>query len=77
MTLAVMRKSFKIISLIQKIIARSHKIFSHEEHRETLMNNLSKENFINNDDGFQMFFHISLHALKEHAPRKKNHVRGI
>ena len=35
-----------------------------------LMNNLSKENFINND-GFQRFFHISLDALKKHVPRKK------
>ena len=41
------------------------------------MNNLFKENFINNDDGFQMFFHISLHALEKHAPGKKNHVGGI
>ena len=35
-----------------------------------LMNNLSKENFINNDR-FQRFFHISLDALKKHVPRKK------
>ena len=35
-----------------------------------LINNLSKENFINNDDGFQRFCHISLDALNKHAPYK-------
>ena len=39
--------------------------------RETLINNLSKENFSNNDDGFQTFCHIN-----KHAPRKKKHARG-
>ena len=34
--------------------------------RETLINNLYKENFSNNDDGFQTFCHIN-----KHAPRKK------
>ena len=37
---------------------------------------MSKENFINNDDGFQRFCLISLHALNKHAPRKKKHARG-
>ena len=35
-----------------------------------------KENFINNDDGFQRFCHISLDALNKHAPCKKKHARG-
>ena len=44
--------------------------------RETLINNLSKENFNNNDDGFHRFCHISLETLNKHAPRKKKHARG-
>ena len=74
-TLIVMRKSFKKYQ--PKIITyRSYKNSSNEKDREMLINNLSKENFINNDDGFQRFCHISLDALNKHAPRKKNHVRG-
>ena len=34
-----------------------------------------KENFINNDDGFQRFCHISLDALNKHASRKEKHAR--
>ena len=37
---------------------------------------MSKENFINNDNGFQRFCHISLDASNKHAPRKKKHARG-
>ena len=75
MTLTVMGKSFKKYQ--PKIINyRSYKNFSNEKCRETLINNLSKENFINNDDGFQSFCHISLDALNKHAPRKKEHARG-
>ena len=44
--------------------------------RKMLINNLSKENFINNDDGFQRFCHISLDALNKHAPYKQEHARG-
>ena len=55
---------------------RSYKNFSNEEYRETLINNLSKESFINNDDGFQRFCHVSLDALNKHAPRKKKHAPG-
>ena len=50
MTLTVMRKSFKKHQ--HKIINyRSYKNFSNEKYRETI-NNLYKESFINNDDGF-------------------------
>ena len=44
--------------------------------RKMLINNLSKENFINNDDGFQRFCHISLDALNKHVPHKQEHTRG-
>ena len=74
-TLIVMRKSFKKYQ--PKIITyRSYKNSSNEKDREMLINNLSKENFINNDDGFQRFCHISLDALNKHVPRKKKHARG-
>ena len=46
------------------------------KYREALINNFSKENFTNNDDGFQRFCHISLDALNKHAPRKKRHAQG-
>ena len=75
MTFTVMKKCFKKYQ--PKIINyRSNKTFSNEKYTETLINNLSKENFINNDDGFQRFCHISLDALNKHAPRKKKHARG-
>ena len=41
-----------------------------EKYKETLINNLSEENFINNDDCFQRFCHMSLDPLNKHA-----HVR--
>ena len=34
--------------------------------RETLINNLSKENFIDNYDGFQRFCYINLDNLNKH-----------
>ena len=47
-----------------------------------LINSFFKENFVNNDDGFQRFCHLSLDALNKHAPcnkkkkKKKNHALG-
>ena len=55
---------------------RSYQNFSNEKYGETLINNLSQDNFLNNDDGFQRFCHISLDALNKHAPRKFKHARG-
>ena len=75
MTLTVMRKSFKKYQP-KTVNYRSYKNFSNEKYRETLINNLSKENFINNDDNFQRFRHLSLDALNENAPPKKKHARG-
>ena len=70
MNLTIMRKGFKkyqrkTISFIGHI-----KIFLMTNIRKMLTNNLSKENFINNDDGFQRFCHISLDALNKHVPHK-------
>ena len=75
MTLTVMRKSLKKHQP-KTISYRSYKSFSNEKYRDTLINNLSKENFINNDDGFQRFCHVSLDALNKHAPRQKEHARS-
>ena len=75
MTLTVMRKSFKNYQP-KMINYRSYKNFLNEKYRETLINNWSEENVINNDDGFKRFCHISLDALNKHAPLKKKHARG-
>ena len=75
MTLTVMRKSFKKYQP-KTINYRAYKMFSNEKYKETLINNLSKENFINKDNGFKRFCHISLDALNKHASRKKKHARG-
>ena len=40
------------------------------------MNNLYKENFINNDDDFSRFSHISVGSLNKCASRKKKHAQG-
>ena len=55
---------------------RSYENFSNEAYRETLMNNLPKENFIKNEKDFQRLCHISIDASNKHAPCKKKHPRG-
>ena len=75
MTLTVMRKGFKKYQP-KTINYRSYKSFSNERYKEKLINNLGKEDFINYDDGFQRFCHISLDALNKHAQRKGKHSRG-
>ena len=76
MTLAVSRKVFKKYQP-KKINYRSYKNFCNEQYWETLMNNLSKENFINNNDGFQRFFHRTLDALIKHVQYKKSMLEVI
>ena len=39
---------------------------------ETLLHELSKEVFVNNDDSLQRFCHININNLNRHAPRKRN-----
>ena len=70
----LMKKSFKKYQP-KTINYKLYKIFSSKKYRETVISNLYKENFINNDDGFQRFYHISLDALDKHVPRKKKHTR--
>ena len=75
MSQTVIRKGFKKCQ--PKIINhRPYQNFSNEACRETLMNNLSKENFIKNEKDFRRLCHISIDALNKHAPCKKKHPRG-
>ena len=74
MTLTVMRKGFKKFQPI--INYRSYKHFSNEPYRESLINKLSQENFVNNDDSFKRFYDITLATLNKRAPCKEKHIRG-
>ena len=58
MTLTIMRKTFK--KQRPRIINyRSFKHFSNEEFRKLLIENLSNQIYVNNDDGFNRFCKIS------------------
>ena len=75
MTLTVMKKSFKIIQ--PRIINyRSYKHFSNDTFRKDLIDKLSNEKFVINDDGLKRFCEPSVNILNKHAPRKKRHARG-
>ena len=50
--------------------------FSNEAFRNLLLNKLSKEVFLTNDDSLQRFCCINIDVLNKHALRKKNHARG-
>ena len=70
MTLAVMRKSFKKLQP-RTINYRSYKNFLNEKFKNCLLNDLRKEDFVNNDKGFEKFCNISMTVLNKHAPQKK------
>ena len=55
---------------------RSYKNFLNKRFRENLLQNISKEAFVNNDEGLQRFCNINLKVLNQHAPQKIKHVRG-
>ena len=75
MTLAVMRKSFK--KLKPRVINyRSYKHFSNEIFRESLLEKLSQQTFVNNEYGFEKFCNITLKTLDKYAPSKAKHARG-
>ena len=75
MTLTVMKKSFKIIQ--PRIINyRSYKHFSNDTFRKDLIDKLSNEKFVINDDGLKRFCELSVSILNKHAPRKKSYARG-
>ena len=74
-TVTVMRKIFKKLKP-RTINYRSYKHFSNEAYRESLLHELSKEVFVNNDDGLQRFCDININILNRHAPRKGKLTRG-
>ena len=41
-----------------------------------MLEKLSKEVLVNNDDGFQRFCDVNITTLNEHAPSKKKYARG-
>ena len=75
MTLTVMRKTFKKYQH-RVINYRSYKQFSNEAFRESLINSLSNQVFINNDNGFDRFCKISIDTLNKFAPVKKKYARA-
>ena len=75
MTVTVMRKTFK--KMRPRVTNyRSYRDFSNETFRVSLMNDLSNEIFVNNDDGLQKFCKITMDTLNSFAPIKKKYARG-
>ena len=75
MTLTIMRKTFK--NQRPRIINyRSFKHFSNEEFRKSLIDNLSNQIYVNNDDGFNRFCKISIDTLNSFTPIKNKFARG-
>ena len=75
MTVTVMRKTFK--KMRPRVINyRSYRDFSNETFRVSLINNLSNEVFVNNDDGLQKFCKTTMDTLNSFAPIKKKYARG-
>ena len=75
MTMTVIRKTFK--EMRPRVINyRSYRDFSNETFRVSLMNNLSNEVFVNNDDGLEKFCKITMDTVNSFAPIKKKYARG-
>ena len=75
MVLTVMKKSFKKFQ--PRIINyRSYKHFSSDTFRKDVIDKLSNEKFVINDDGLKRFCELSVNVLNKHAPRKKKYARG-
>ena len=73
-TLANMKKSFKKFQ--PRIINyRSYKHFSNETFRKDLIDKLSNEKFVINDEGLKRFCELSFNVLNKHAPGKKKNAR--
>ena len=74
-TLIVIKKSLKKIQ--PRIINySSYKHLSNDTFRKDLIDKLSNEKFVINDDGFKRFCELSVNVLNKHAPRKKKYARG-
>ena len=75
MTVAVMRKTFK--KMRPRVTNyRSYRDFSNETFKVSLINNLSNEVFVNNDDGLQKFWKPTTDTLNSFAPIKKKYAPG-
>ena len=73
MTLTIMRKTFK--KQRPRIINyRSFKHFSNEEFRKSLIDSLSNQIYVNNDDGFNRFCKISIDTLNSFLLLLKVHL---
>ena len=75
MTVTVMSKVFKRLKP-RTISYRSYKHFSNEAYRESLIHELSKEVFVNNDDVLQRFCDININILNRPALRNRKLARG-
>ena len=75
MTLTVTGKRFKKFQPTV-IHYRSYKHFSNEYFRKCLLEKLSKEVLVCNDDGFQRFSDINITTLNEHVRSKKKYAGG-
>ena len=70
-----MREIFKNLKP-RTINYRAYKHFSNEAYRESPLHELSKEVFVNNDDGLQKFCDININILNRHTPRKRKLAQG-
>ena len=70
-----MKKSFKKFQPRIKYY-RSYKHFSNDTFRKDLIDKLSNEKFIINDEGLKRFCELSVNVLNKYAPRKKKYARG-
>ena len=73
MTVAVRRKIFKQLKP-KTINFRSYKHISNEAYRESLLHELSKEVFVNNNDGLQRFCDVNSNTLNRHVLCKRKHT---
>ena len=75
LTLTIMRKTFK--KQRHRIINyRLLKHFFNKEFRKPLIDNLSNQVYVNNDDGFKRFCKMSIDTLNSFAPIKNKFVRA-
>ena len=72
MTLTVMKKSFKKF----QPNFRCYNYFSNDTFRKDLIDKLSNEKFVINEDGLKRFCELSVNVLNKYVPRKKKYARG-
>ena len=69
-----MKKSFKKFQ--PRIINyRSYKHFSNDAFRKDLIDKLSNEKFVINDDGLKILFELAVNVLNKRTPCKKEYAR--